>query len=272
MKPWRAAGALLLAAVAGVGLRLGAELVNWGGADAQQTQAAFSESVTPALIARGAYLSKVGNCAGCHTVRGGHAYAGGLGLQTPFGAVYAGNLTPHETGLKGWSAQDFWQAMHHGRSKDGRLLYPAFPYTNFTQVTPQDVHALWAYFQFAVRPVERTNSAHEVAFPFNSQLAMAAWRALYFSPEPYKADPKLQPAQQRGAYWVSGLGHCNACHAQRNSKTWLVASCPCKTGMHLRFWHPAKRVCKPGQPPKWCSCSKPACPTKAPQSGPWRRS
>lgn len=92
-------------------------------------------AVDPATIARGAYLARVGNCAGCHTARGGRPFAGGRALPTPFGTVYAGNLTPDpDTGLGRWNADDFWRAMHHGRSRDGRLLAPAFPYTEFTNV------------------------------------------------------------------------------------------------------------------------------------------
>ena len=42
----------------------------------------------PAMVTRGAYLAKVGNCAGCHTVPGGAAMAGGRRLDTPYGAVF----------------------------------------------------------------------------------------------------------------------------------------------------------------------------------------
>ena len=84
-----------------------------------------------ALIARGAYLARAGNCMACHTTRGGQPYAGGRAIETPFGAVYTSNLTPDDkSGLGGWSAAHFWRAMHNGRSRDGRLLYPAFPYTS----------------------------------------------------------------------------------------------------------------------------------------------
>ncbi|RYY54870.1 MAG: cytochrome c, partial [Comamonadaceae bacterium] len=89
---------------------------------------------TPTQVERGRYLALAGNCAGCHTTRGGAAYAGGLAIDTPFGTIYASNLTPDDThGIGSWSAAHFWRAMHHGRSKDGRLLYPAFPYPNFTK-------------------------------------------------------------------------------------------------------------------------------------------
>ena len=101
---------------------------------------------TSSTAERGAYLARVGNCAGCHTVRGGKPYAGGLAIDTPFGAVYASNLTPDAaTGIGSWTRTDFWHAMHHGQSKNGRLLYPAFPYTSYTLITREDSDALFTY-------------------------------------------------------------------------------------------------------------------------------
>ncbi|MFM2086821.1 MAG: hypothetical protein RLZZ237_1690, partial [Pseudomonadota bacterium] len=100
------------------------------------------------LVARGAYLSRAGDCMACHTTRGGVPYAGGRALQTPFGQVLSPNITAdRETGIGSWTADDFWRALHMGKSKDGRLLYPAFPYTNYTKVRREDSDALYAYFQ-----------------------------------------------------------------------------------------------------------------------------
>src|SRR4029079_6012779 len=101
-----------------------------------------------ALAARGAYPARAGDCIGCHTSRGGPAYAGGRGIETPFGTVYAPDMTPDdETVLGRWSADDFWRALHNGRSRDGRLLYPAFPYPNYTRVTRADSDAIHAYLR-----------------------------------------------------------------------------------------------------------------------------
>ena len=137
---------------------------------------------------RGAYLAQVGNCAGCHTERGGKPYAGGLGIDTPFGAVYATNLTPDAaTGIGNWTRADFWRAMHYGKSKDGRLLYPAFPYTSYTLVTRDDSDALFAYLK-SLPAVKQINKMHAVRFPNNSQVALALWRALFFKPGSYQAD------------------------------------------------------------------------------------
>ena len=166
---------------------------------------------------RGAYLAQVGNCAGCHTERGGQPYAGGRGINTPFGAVYAGNLTPDATaGIGSWSRADFWRAMHHGKSKDSRLLYPAFPYTNYTLVTRDDSDALFAYLM-RLPASSQANKPHAVRFPYNTQAALVAWRALYFKPSTHQLDAAATAEWNRGAYLVNSLGHCSACHAARNT-------------------------------------------------------
>ena len=177
-------------------------------------------AVSPAgaeLITRGAYLARAGNCMGCHTAAGGPAYAGGRGVPTPFGTVFAPNLTPDgATGLGAWSSADFWRALHHGRSRDGRLLYPAFPYPNYTRVTRADADAIHAYLR-SLAPVARANTPHTLRFPFDQQAALAVWRALYFRPAAHVDDPARAAAWNRGAYLVEGLGHCNACHSSRNA-------------------------------------------------------
>ncbi len=169
-----------------------------------------------AQVVRGRYLALAGNCAGCHTERGGAAYAGGRGIRTPFGTVHASNLTPDKaTGLGAWSREDFWRALHHGRSRDGRALYPAFPYPNYTRVTRSDSDALFAFLK-TLAPVAQANRPHALRFPYNQHLLLAGWRALYFKPGVYKPDPGRDAQWNRGAYLVQGLGHCSACHTSRD--------------------------------------------------------
>jgi mono/diheme cytochrome c family protein len=169
-----------------------------------------------ALVERGAYLARAGNCVGCHTPLGGAPLAGGRGVDTPFGVVVAPNITPDvKTGLGSWSSSEFWRALHHGRSKDGRLLYPAFPYPSFTQVTREDSDALYAFLR-SVPPVEKANQAHALRFPYGTQAALAVWRALYFKPGEFEAEPGQSADWNRGKYLVQGLGHCTACHAERD--------------------------------------------------------
>ena len=171
----------------------------------------------PALIARGAYLAKIGNCAACHTVRGGAEMAGGLGIGTPFGTIHASNLTPDkETGIGSWSSDEFWRAMHHGRSKNGRLLYPAFPYPNYTLVTRADADALFAWLR-SLPPARQANRPHDLRFPYNLQASLAVWRALYFRAGTHEDEPGPSAEWNRGRYLVRGLGHCVACHSSRNA-------------------------------------------------------
>jgi mono/diheme cytochrome c family protein len=201
-------------------LAAGAALVWWLNVRGEPDLSAAAPAVpaTPAQIARGAYLAQAGNCAACHTSRGGTPYAGGTPLPTPFGTLYGSNLTPdREHGLGAWSSTEFWRALHHGRSRDGRLLYPAFPYTSFTQVTREDSDALFAYLQSLPASPE-PNRAHSLRWPYDQQAALAIWRALFFRAGSYQAEPKQSAEWNRGAYLVQGLGHCAACHSARN--TW----------------------------------------------------
>ena len=182
-------------------------------------QAALAPRAEPTAVpaSGGRYLAVLGNCQGCHTRPGAPPFSGGLGIPTPFGTVYSSNLTPAASGLARWSADDFWRAMHHGQSRDGHWLNPAFPYTNFRHITRADSDALYVFFK-GLEPVEAVPPPHALRWPFNTQLALQVWRRLYFPPdEPQPATHSAADAQrQRGAYLVQGLGHCSVCHMPRN--------------------------------------------------------
>lgn len=190
---------------------------NWG----RQAPAAPAETASPAAdaaqrIERGQYLARAGNCVACHTARGGEPMAGGRRIDTPFGSVFSTNLTPDPaTGLGQWSADDFWQALHLGRAKGGRLLIPAFPYNHTSVITRSDSDDLLAWLQ-SLPPVAQKAPAHTLVWPVGTQPALAVWRSLFFSPTPFQPDPKQTPQWNRGAYLVQGLGHCAACHSPRN--------------------------------------------------------
>ena len=137
MKAMRFTWAKTLALIMVVGMAGWVLFVSMNGQDASPIGERPSMELSAAQVAqRGAYLVQVGNCAACHTARGGLPFAGGKRIDTPFGSVVTSNITSDKlTGIGAWTATDFWQAMHHGRSKDGRLLYPAFPYTVYTRIT-----------------------------------------------------------------------------------------------------------------------------------------
>lgn len=188
---------------------------NYG--DGVDTTSALTTPASPELVAQGAYLARAGNCVSCHTAPGDAPYAGGRALPTPFGTVYASNLTSDAaTGLGTWNAQHFWRALHHGRSKDGRLLAPVFPYNHTSVITRADSDALFAFFQ-SLAPVARATPAHELRWPFGTQAAFAVWRSLYFKPATFEANVHQSAEWNRGAYLVQGLGHCAACHSARDA-------------------------------------------------------
>jgi mono/diheme cytochrome c family protein len=173
-------------------------------------------AATRPATGRGAYLVAAGDCIACHTAIGGAPFAGGRGIETPFGTVYSSNITPDvASGIGAWSREDFWRALHDGRSRDGRMLYPAFPYPNFTQVTREDSDAIFDYLQ-RLPAVARANMPHALRFPYNTQAALAAWRALFFRPGVFEPQAAQSAEWNRGAYLVRGLGHCDACHTRRN--------------------------------------------------------
>lgn len=212
-----------------------------------------STPVTPASIARGEYLARVGQCEGCHTARGGERYAGGRGIVTPFGTVYATNLTPDpETGLGRWTRTEFRRALHEGRSKDGRALIPAFPYTNFTRITSEDAAALHDYLQ-SLPPVKRANRPHALRFPYDRPWMVAAWRTFNFTPGEFGPDPTRSASWNRGAYLVQGLAHCDACHAQRNATGGVVADTSLGGGTMpgLGWYAPSLRDAREGSVAHW---------------------
>jgi mono/diheme cytochrome c family protein len=174
-------------------------------------------SFDAALIARGAQLSAIGNCATCHTRRSGKSFAGGLPLATPFGVVYSTNITPDVgTGIGAWTEADFLRAMHDGVDRAGRNLYPAFPYDHFTRVTDDDVGAIYAYIMTR-DAVHSLVPANRLMFPMTFRPLLSGWKALYFERGAYRPDPGRSAEWNRGAYLVEGLGHCGACHTPRNA-------------------------------------------------------
>ncbi|MFD2238031.1 molybdopterin cofactor-binding domain-containing protein [Aureimonas populi] len=169
-----------------------------------------------ATVERGRLAAAAGACNVCHTGADGTPFAGGRGLETPFGTVYATNITPDpQAGIGAWSYPAFERAMRQGVSRDGRHLYPAHPYTAFAKAGEADIQALYA-FLMTQAPSPAAAPKTELRFPFNIRPLMAGWNALFLSPA-LPADPARGAGWNRGAELVEGLGHCAACHSPRNA-------------------------------------------------------
>lgn len=229
----RLLGILLALAVLAVGI------LYWQGTrDDASTGPTEAPADPQQRIERGRYLALAGNCMACHTARGGQAYAGGTAIPTPFGTIYGPNITPDEkTGIGAWSADDFWQALHNGKSRDGTLLYPAFPYTEYTRVTRADSDALFAYLR-TVTPVERPSRAPELDFRTTSA---SCWRrgapctSALACRRPIRAS---RPSGTADATWSRAwataplaMRRATAWARRARPTAWLAASFPCWTGM-----------------------------------------
>jgi mono/diheme cytochrome c family protein len=166
-----------------------------------------------ASLARGARIVAVGDCMVCHTATGGRPYAGGLPLRTPFGTIYTTNITPDAaTGIGNWSLAAFTRALRHGVSRDGHLLYPAFPYIHYTRLTDADIADAYAYLMTRT-PVQAAAPDNELIFPLGFRPLLAGWNLLYLRSGPEPDDPARGTEWNRGRYLVDGAGHCTSCHS-----------------------------------------------------------
>jgi alcohol dehydrogenase (quinone), cytochrome c subunit len=170
---------------------------------------------TPPATARGEYLARAGDCVACHSAPGGKAFAGGLKMGTPLGAIFTTNITPDiETGIGTYTVRDFDRAVRGGVAKDGHRLYPAMPYPSYAKMTGEDVQSLYDYFMRAVPPVRQVNQASEIPVLLRPRWPLAIWNAL-FGGTGFTANSGENAQWNRGAYLVEGLGHCGACHTPR---------------------------------------------------------
>ena len=147
---------------------------------------------------------------------GGKAFAGGLRMGTPMGAIYSTNITPDpDTGIGNYSLEDFDRAVRSGVAKDGHHLYPAMPYPSYAKISDDDLQALYAFFMKEVPPVKQANKQNEIPWYFSPRWPLAIWNAIFAPKGAYVAQQDHDAAWNRGAYLVEGLGHCGACHTPR---------------------------------------------------------
>ncbi|MFM0323223.1 cytochrome c [Caballeronia glebae] len=185
-------------------------------ADGANSAASAPGGADKQLIERGRYLAQAGDCAACHTTKGGKPFAGGVGIDSPVGMIYSGNITPDkETGIGDYTLEQFDRAVRQGIAKDGSTLYPAMPYVSFATVQPSDVKALYAYFMNEVQPVSQANRATGIPWPLSMRWPLRFWRMM-FGATPVTGDlPASAGPVERGRYLVAGLGHCSECHTPR---------------------------------------------------------
>ncbi|GLQ35850.1 diacylglycerol kinase [Amylibacter marinus] len=176
------------------------------------------DQATPNLE-NGALVFAASGCSSCHAAHKAKGndkmiLSGGIHFETAFGTFIAPNISPSDEGIGGWSVMDLANAMQRGVSPDGAHYYPAFPYTSYTRMSPQDIVDLHSYLQNL--PKSSVPSApHQVGFPFNIRRAMGGWKLLFMR-DGFVAEIPDDPILARGQYLVEGAGHCAECHTPRN--------------------------------------------------------
>jgi mono/diheme cytochrome c family protein len=168
-------------------------------------------------IAKGEVLAAEGHCVSCHIRPGGQPFAGGYGVNTPFGIIYGSNITPDpKTGIGAWTLEAFTRAIREGVSRDGSHLFAAFPFNAYTELRDDDVKALYAYLM--TRPaVSATVPPMTVPFPLNVRFLQEGWKILCFRSGRYRPDPAKDGQWNRGAYLAQAVSDCGGCHTPRNA-------------------------------------------------------
>ena len=186
---------------------------------------------------RGQAVFTAAGCASCHHAPESEdklVLAGGQRFPSDFGTFIAPNISPDpQDGIGAWSLHDFANALLRGVSPEGRHYYPAFPYTSYIRIEPQDVVDLWSYLR--TLPAASTPSQpHEVSFPFNLRRGLGLWKQVYL--DPAWIVPGAEPGEmRRGRYLVEALAHCGECHTPRDGfggleRTAWLAGAPAQGG------------------------------------------
>jgi len=171
--------------------------------------------------ARGEVLFHAGSCGSCHRAADGAPGAteglptGSAAFPTPVGTFYPGNLTPDgETGIGGWSALDFVNAMTRGISPAGAHYFPAFPYASYRVMPLQDVLDLRSYLM-SLPAARSPHREPEVPIATLMRRGVGLWKRVALGDRQFEPDPARSAAWNRGAYLTNGPGHCGECHTPR---------------------------------------------------------
>ena len=154
----------------------------------EATQGAISND---SLIKRGAYLVAISGCDDCHTpkkmgamgpepdmelrlsgyrsdvplppvdtnvIKKGWVLGNAelTGWAGPWGASFAANITSDETGIGSWTEEQFKKALTQGKWKgmdSNRTLLPPMPWQGFSNLTDEDVKAIFAFLK-STKPVK----------------------------------------------------------------------------------------------------------------------
>jgi hypothetical protein len=134
---------------------------------------------TPERVSRGRYLTLgILGCEGCHspkdwTKHGGPMISGmefsgqslgGLIMGFP-GTPNVPNITPDpETGAGNWTDDQISRAIREGIKHDGSTLFPMMPYSEYKNLSDEDVAAVVVYLR-SITPIKNSVQPMRVNFP-----------------------------------------------------------------------------------------------------------
>lgn len=138
---------------------------------------------SPSRVERGKYLFEVvAGCGDCHSVVDEKRFAmpvapGGYAKGKQFppggeGVQVAPNLTPDtETGSGNWTDGQLIRAIREGIGHDGRPLFPGMPYSEYANMSDEDVESVVAYIR-TIAPVSNRLPGSRITFPMNLIMRM----------------------------------------------------------------------------------------------------
>jgi mono/diheme cytochrome c family protein len=215
-------GVLVLALVGALGFwgltsPMAYDLIRGNDPAPSETSGASSRQLN---LENGRILFFAGGCTSCHAAPNQDdklRLGGGYALKSPFGTFHVPNISPHkQDGIGSWSTANFVRAMREGVAPDGSHLYPAFPYTSYQRMSPEDLADLFAFIM-TLAPVEGRAPDHELPFPYNIRRGVGLWKLAFLDGKVFQPDPSKPSSWNRGAFLVNGPGHCAECHSERNA-------------------------------------------------------
>ena len=166
-------------------------------------------------VENGAYMASAAGCASCHAnENSSDILSGGIRMDNAMGVLFTPNISANTSvGIGNWTNSEFLNAVMRGISPEGKHYYPAFPYSSYAGLNPEDVLDIKAYL-LTLPSSDNSPPDHQIGFPYFLQETLAVWKMANFNTQPFV--PTEDTQMERGRYLVEAAGHCNECHTPRN--------------------------------------------------------
>jgi len=168
-------------------------------------------AVDPSYAKRGEYLVKsVAACGFCHGKESvpDSSLSGGRRQVDGYGEAVALNLTPDETGLKGWDLTTITKAIRNSLGKEDEGFSPAF-HRGFEWMSDSDALSIAAYLQ-SLAPVK--NNVERRSIGFLSRNTVGIFEASAKEIHGYVPTVQKDNNLKYGEYLVNNVARCERCH------------------------------------------------------------